>query len=180
MVANISCLKPQKAPLDFIRACRLVHEEIPDAHFLLVGDGVLRSAVEKEIIEKNLQGCVHLLGWRRDIPGIIQEIDVLALTSLWEGLPRVLPQAMACGVPVAATRVDGSPEAVRDEENGFLVNPGDVAAFARKLIFLLNNPGKAREMGKRGSELVEEFDCKKMVLDQEKLYGELLKAKGGI
>jgi len=177
VVANVSCLKPQKAPLDFIRACRLVHQEVPDAHFLMVGDGALRNAVEKDITEKNLQDCVHLLGWRRDIPEIMQEIDVLVLTSLWEGLPRVIPQAMAAQVPVVATRVDGSPEAVGDGKNGFLVDPGDVELCARKVIFLLKNPERARAMGKLGSELVAEFDCNKMVLDQERLYGELLKAR---
>jgi glycosyltransferase involved in cell wall biosynthesis len=173
VVAMISCLKPQKAPLDYVRACDLVKKEVPDAHFLLIGDGVLRGAVEKEIYRMNLRNCFRLLGWRRDIPEILHATNVLALTSLWEGLPKVLPQAMAAGVCIVATRVDGSPEAVRDGVNGFLVSPGDVSGLAEKVTFLLKDPAKASEMGKRGFELVGEFDINKMVIAQEKLYEEL-------
>ena len=67
---------------------------------------------------------LHLLGWRHDIAELLQVTDVLALTSRWEGLPRVFPQAMAAGVPIVATRVDGAPEAVIDGVNGFLLAPG--------------------------------------------------------
>lgn len=178
VVTMISCLKLQKAPLDFVRACELVKKAVPNTRFVLVGDGTLRGAVETEVNKRNLQNSFQLLGWRRDIPEILHSTDVLTLTSLWEGLPRVLPQAMASGVPIVATRVDGSPEAVRQGVNGFLVKPADVHGLAEKIIFLLKNPSKAAEMGKRGFDLVGEFDIHKMVADQEKLYDELLRNIG--
>ena len=174
VIAMIACLKPQKAPLDFIKVCDSVTKELPDAHFLLVGDGVLREAVENEIKGRKLQHCIHLVGWRNDIPEILNAIDVLVLTSRWEGLPRVFPQAMAAGVPVVATRVDGAPEAIKDGVNGFLLDPGDVEGIARKTIALIQSPFQLKSMGLQSRQMVEEFDIQRMVRQQEALYEELL------
>ena len=172
-IAMVACFKPQKAPLDFVRVAKKVLDERSEALFYLVGDGELRPQLEKLIEELNIRDKVVLLGWRRDIPEIMFSIDLLVLTSRWEGLPRVLPQAMATGLPVVATDVNGSPEAIRSGLNGYLVPPGDVKGMAKKIVYLLNNPEKAREMGKRGRELVEEFDIWKMVKQQEVLYQNL-------
>jgi len=178
VILMVSCLKPQKAPLDFVRACFIIKKKIKNASFLLAGDGILRPDIENEIKNKGLEGSFQLLGWRRDIPDLINASDVLVLTSFWEGLPRVIPQAMAASVPVVATRVNGSPEAVTEGENGFLLNPGDVEGIAGKTVFLLENPEKAKEMGQKGSFMVKEFDIHKMVADQERLYAELLNFVG--
>jgi glycosyltransferase involved in cell wall biosynthesis len=174
VVAMIACLKPQKAPLDFIRVCAHVAREIPHAYFLVVGDGELREAVEHEIKDRKLQHRLYLLGWRTDIPEILNAIDVLVLTSRWEGLPRVFPEAMAAGVPVVATRVDGAPEAIKDGVNGFLFAPGDVTGIAHQTIALIKNPLQRRSMGRQGSQMVEEFAIERMVQQQESLYDMLL------
>ena len=177
-VAMIACFKPQKAPLDFVRVAKRVLDEREDALFYLVGDGLLRPQVEKLIEELNIGDKIVLLGWRRDIPEIMHSIDLLVLTSLWEGLPRVLPQAMASSVPVVATNVNGAPEAIRDGLNGYLLPPGDIAGMAKKIVYLINNPDEARAMGRKGRKLVEEFDVWKMVKQQEVLYQNL--SAGGI
>jgi glycosyltransferase involved in cell wall biosynthesis len=173
VIALIACFKPQKAPLDFVRVAKMVLDERSDALFYLVGDGRLRFQIEQLIEELNIRDKVILLGWRRDIPEIMHSIDLLVLTSLWEGLPRVLPQAMASGVPVVATNVNGAPEAIRNGLNGYLLPPGDRAGMAKKIIYLINNPEEARKMGRKGRELVEEFDIWKMVKQQEVLYHNL-------
>ena len=173
-IAMVACFKPQKAPLDFVRVAKVVLDEIGSARFFLVGDGILRPQVEALIRELQVSDKVILLGWRRDIPEIMHSIDLLVLTSLWEGLPRVLPQAMASGIPVVATDVDGSPEAVKNGLNGFLLPPGDVTGMARKVVYLLKNPEVARAMGQKGRALVEEFNILKMVEDQETLYAKLI------
>ena len=173
VIAMIACFKPQKAPLDFVRVAKMVSDERSDALFYLVGDGRLRTQIEQLIEELNIRDRVILLGWRRDIPEIMHSIDLLVLTSLWEGLPRVLPQAMASGVPVIATNVNGAPEAIRNGLNGYLLPPGDIAGMATKIIYLINNPEEARKMGRKGRELVEEFDIWKMVEQQEVLYHNL-------
>jgi glycosyltransferase involved in cell wall biosynthesis len=178
LVAMIACFKPQKAPLDFIAVCAQVGRIMPHAHFLLIGDGELRDCIEEEIETHQLQDRVHLLGWRQDIPEILNAIDVLALTSRWEGLPRVIPEAMAAGIPAVVTSVDGVPEAIRDGINGYLLLPGDINGIAEKIIFLLQHSDQAREMGKRGQDMVEEFDVYRMIRQQEMLYDTLLAPTG--
>ena len=173
LVAMIACFKPQKAPLDFIRVAKVVLDEMSDVHFLLVGDGVLRPAIEKLIRELEIRDNILLAGWRRDIPAIMQCIDLLVLTSLWEGLPRVLPEAMASGIPVVASKVNGSPEAIKDGVNGYLLPPRAIREMAQKVIELLQDPQKASAMGEKGRELVQEFDIWKMVQQQEILYANL-------
>jgi glycosyltransferase involved in cell wall biosynthesis len=179
LVTMIGCLKPQKAPLDYVEVAHLVLQE-KDAYFILVGDGILRATVEKQMAALGLGGRLKLLGWRRDIAEILAATDIFVLTSLWEGLPRVLPQAMIMGIPIVATKVDGTPEAVIDGVNGFLVEPHDLKGMAEKIVYFLSHSEKAVEMGKQGKEMVEEFDIGKMVSEQEKLYLSLLREKGRI
>ena len=177
LVTMIGCLKPQKAPLDYVEVAHQVLQE-QDAHFILVGDGILRKKVEKLVTTLGLGERFKLLGWRRDIPEILAVTDIFVLTSLWEGLPRVLPQAMIMGIPIVATKVDGTPEAVTNGVNGFLIEPRDVKGMTAKILYLLDNPGKARDLGKQGRKMVGKFDIWKMVTEQEKLYLSLLREKG--
>jgi len=174
LVGMVACLKPQKAPLDFVRVAGQVAALVPEAHFLLVGDGALRGAVEEAIEAHSLAGRFHLLGWRRDIPSILKNLSLVALTSRWEGLPRIVPEAMAAALPVVATRVDGTPEAVEEGVTGFLAEPGDTAAMAARIGWLLRHPEQGRRMGRAGRERVDAFDIDAMVRRQESLYAELL------
>jgi glycosyltransferase involved in cell wall biosynthesis len=174
LVTMIACLKPQKNPLGFVDVAARVHRQVPEAHFLLVGDGQLRVQVEHAVREAHLQPVFHLAGWRTDIPAILHRTGVLVLSSRWEGLPRVLPQAMAAGVPVVATAVDGSPEAVWDGATGYLVARDALRDMAEKVVHLLRNPDLARRMGRQATGLVTEFDARTMVRRQEALYDTLL------
>jgi len=175
LVGMVACLKPQKNPVDFVRVAEIVAARVPEAQFLLVGDGVLRPAVEEQLRRSGLEGRFIMAGWRRDVETIIPCLDVLALTSLWEGLPRVFPQAMAAGRPVVAYRVASAPEAVADGLTGYLVAPGDVAGAAARIVTLLADPPLARRMGAAGRDRVGEFDADLMVLAQETLYERLLR-----
>jgi glycosyltransferase involved in cell wall biosynthesis len=174
VVGTVTRLSDQKAPLDFVAAAAKVVEYYPDVHFVVVGDGPLREEVEAEIAARNLGDHMHLTGLRRDVPDLMHSFDIFALSSLWEGLPRVLPQAMAAGLPIVATAVDGNAEAVTDGVNGFLTPPGDPEAFADALVRLLGNPDLARDFGKAGLQMVGEFGARKMVRDIEALYRKLL------
>ena len=177
VVAMVACFKPQKAPLDFVKTARLVIDEHERVEFLLVGDGVLRSNIKELAEELKISDKVHLAGWRKDVPEIMNSIEILVLTSLWEGLPRVLPQAMAAGVPVVASDVNGSREAIHDGVNGFIIEPHDIQGMARRILYLLKHPDVARSMGKKGTEMVREFDIWKMLKQQELLYSSLTGSK---
>jgi glycosyltransferase involved in cell wall biosynthesis len=174
VVIMVACLKPQKAPLDYVRVCSSIAKKLPHAHFLLAGDGELRRTLEAELHASDFAARFHVLGWQRDIPSLLHASDLLVLTSRWEGLPRVIPQAMSAGLPVVVTGVDGSPEAVRQGRTGFVFEAGDIDGMAEKTIYLLEHMSEVRRMGQAAQALVDEFDIDKMVADQEALYREQL------
>jgi len=174
VVGLIGNLKPQKAPLDFVELAARVAARSPEARFFLAGDGELRAEVERRIARCGLDGRLTLLGWRHDVPALLGALDVLVLTSAWEGLPRVCPQAMAAGRPIVATAVDGVPEAVQHGRNGLLFPPGDVETGAAHVLALLADPALRRRMGDAGRANAGEFAADRMIAELERLYSELL------
>lgn len=177
VIGSVTRLSPQKAPLDFVRAAGLVAKTRPDAYFVMVGDGAMRPEVEALAIEVGIKDHLILTGLRRDVPELMAAFDIFALSSLWEGLPRVLPQAMATGLPLVATATDGSVEVVVDGVNGLLVPPGEPEKFGQALLRLLNDPALAQQMGEAGRERVAEFSDRRMVEQIAALYRELLQQK---
>ena len=173
VVGMIACLKPQKAPLDFVSVAARVAAELPAAHFVLVGDGVLRPQVEAAVREAGLAGRLHLLGWRHDVDRLLKTFDLVLHTSRWEGLPRVFLEAMAAQRAVVATDVDGAPDVVRDGVNGFLRPPGDVRGLAASVTLLLRDAALRSRMGRAGLEEAGEFEIDRMVEQQERLYAAL-------
>jgi glycosyltransferase involved in cell wall biosynthesis len=170
LIGMVAPFKPQKSPRDFVRVAALVCRRQSDAHFVMVGDGELRQAVEEEIRRLDLVQSITLLGWRRDVPEIMKCLDVFLLTSRWEGLPRVYLEALSCGVPVVGTCVDGAAEVVINGVNGFLAEPGDTEGLADRILWLLNHAEEAKVMGLRGMTLSEKFDCNEVVRQQEHRY----------
>ncbi len=177
VVGTVTRLSPQKAPLDFVRAAALILHEVPECWFVMVGDGPLRGEVEKLAADLGLAERLVLTGLRRDVPELMAMFDLFALSSLWEGLPRVLPQAMATGLPLVATTSDGNAEAIEPGVNGLLTPPGDPAALAQAVISLLQEPIRAKQMGQAGRLRAPEFDVQRMVAQIDALYRELLQAK---
>jgi glycosyltransferase involved in cell wall biosynthesis len=174
LVGMIACLKPQKRPVDFVRVAARVYREEPAAQFFLAGDGELRPRVEAAIARLGLDGIFHLLGWRRDVRRLLGAADVLVLTSLFEGLPRVSLQAMAAGRPMVATAVDGTPEAVVDGRTGFLFEPGDVEGCARHVLRLIRDRELARAMGEEASRRIEGYRLETTLRTLEAFYERLL------
>jgi glycosyltransferase involved in cell wall biosynthesis len=175
VVLNVSCLKPQKDPRLFVQVAAEALGRHPDAVFLHAGDGELREQVEADIAARRLQGRVRLLGWRRDVPDLLHLADVLLLTSRWEGLPQVFPQAMAAAKPIVATAVDGAPEAIAHGETGFLAPHGDAAGLAAALCRLIADPDLRRRMGEAGRRRAAAFSQAEMVRDLDAFYERLLR-----
>jgi glycosyltransferase involved in cell wall biosynthesis len=170
---TVGRLSDQKAPLDALEAFARVAARHPEARFVFVGDGPLRDRLEREVAAKSLGGAVRFTGLRRDVREFLSSFDAFVLSSRWEGLPRVVPQAMAAGLPVVATAVDGTPEAIAPGVSGELVSPGDVAALAERMAELAAEPARARAMGERGRERVEPFSARAMVDELAGLYAAL-------
>lgn len=122
----------------------------------------------------------RLLGWREDVAGLLAATDVLLLTSLYEGLPRVVLQAMAAGKPVVATAVSGTPEAVKEGVTGFLHPPHDASGMARSLERILKDRVLGKKMGIAGRKgLKGSFLITEMLSQIEDLYQEVMDGKKG-
>ena len=173
LVLQVCCLKPQKDPAAFVRLAVQLRSRFPRTTYLLAGDGELRPALERAIVQGGVQDTVRLLGWRRDVPDLLHACDLVVLTSLWEGLPQVFPQAMAASKPIVATAVDGAPEAVVPGENGFLVAPRDPAALASAVTQLLADANLRRSMGKNGQARAAAFSQEAMVRTLDEFYATL-------
>jgi glycosyltransferase involved in cell wall biosynthesis len=174
VVGMVACFKPQKCPVDFVDVAARVLKDNKRVHFIMAGDGELRTQVEARIRETGIGGHITLLGWRDNMPEVYRNLDIVVLTSLWEGLPCVFSEAMACDLPIVATNVDGAREAIIDGENGFLHEPRDISGMAASVLRLINDAQLRIDMGRRGRERVMEFDISTSVSNLEQAYEECL------
>lgn len=179
VVGTVGRLSRQKNPLDFVRTADKVKKQFPSTQFVFVGDGPLRRETETLIKAAGLTGDIVLTGLRTDIPELLRCMDVFILTSLWEGLPRVIPQAMACGVPVAANAVDGVCEVIEDGINGFLIPPGNTDLMAAQIVRILKEDSLRQTFIRKGQETAgKRFSLTDMIQKLEALYEERLLLKG--
>lgn len=174
VVGSVTRLSPQKAPLDLIDAFGHIQRQFPHAWFIVVGDGPLRPDVEARIQQLGLGDRLILTGLRRDVPELMAAFDIFVLSSLWEGLPRVLPQAMATGLPIVCTAADGTAEAIEEGVNGFLVGKGETAVLAARVLQLLQDGELRRTMGENGRCRAPQFSAETMVQEIDTLYRRLL------
>jgi len=137
LVVGVGALVPQKDPLTFVRAIAVVRRLRPEMQALWVGDGELREQVEREIARLELGDTLHLAGFRTDVDALMAAGDVFAMSSVFEGLPLVVMDAFALGVPVVATAGSGVPELVDDATTGLLVPVGDADALGAAVARLL-------------------------------------------
>lgn len=174
VVGMVACFKPQKAPLDFVEVAARVLAETDKTHFVMIGDGELRPDIEDRIRKHGIGSNITLLGWQSDMPEVYRNLDIVVLTSLWEGLPRIFSEAMASGLPIVATNVDGAREAVIDGDNGFLHQPHDIEGMARSVVKLAADSELRDMMGRTGKSRAMEFDISTSVERQDSAYQECL------
>ncbi len=163
----------QVARLDYLKdhitairtMARLVHQ-VPEAKLLLVGDGPKREVIEAEIKAQRLEGAVRLLGEREDVPELLWAADVCLLTSISEGIPVTLIEAMAAELPVVATKVGGVPEVVLHGQTGFLSPAGDDADLADCLLRLAHDSPLRRQLGRAGRRRAEEMFSQRLMHQQ--------------
>lgn len=168
VVGMIACLKQQKDPLLYVEAADLVTRELPNVYFLLIGDGELRDAVLKRAAEMKHPERFRHVGWIQNPEQILAQLDLLVLTSLWEGVPRVIPEATLSGVSVVASNIPGNREVIFSNRNGVLAEPRNQRDFADKILELLTHSPKVDPEIR--DKISREFDIDEMVRTQEKLY----------
>jgi glycosyltransferase involved in cell wall biosynthesis len=179
VVGMVARLVPDKDPLTFVRAAAQVSAMIPGARFLLVGDGPLRKDIEDEARALGLTGRLTVTGFRHDVPDLLASMDVVVLTSRWEGMPVSVLEAMASGKPLVASALPGLDAVIEDGRTGFLVPQGAEVHFARKVIDLLRDSGRRAAMGARARrKAAEEFGVERMVSATADLYRSTLASSG--
>jgi glycosyltransferase involved in cell wall biosynthesis len=163
-----------------LRAFVAVHERYPEAVLLLVGKGSLQGETEALVRELSLVTAVRFLGVRNDVPAVVSAGDAYVMSSAWEGMPMVLLEAAAGGLPIVATRVGGNPEVVLEGDNGFLAPPRDHRALASAMVRLMElTDAERRAMGERGREHVRaHYGLARVVERWEAVYQDVLARKG--
>jgi glycosyltransferase involved in cell wall biosynthesis len=155
VVGSIGRFVAYKGYSYLLEAARLVREKMPEAHWVLVGDGELRTELEAQSRRLGLEGRVRFAGWQERTPEYLALFDLFVLPSLGEHFGRVLLEAMAMAKAVVATNAGGVPEIVRDGETGILVPPADPAAMAAVVVSLLLDPAAAARLGAAGRRRAE-------------------------
>lgn len=177
LVGIVGRLFPIKNHRLFLQAAAKIAARHP-ARFVIVGDGALRSALEQQARELGIVDRVLFTGWRRDLPGIYADLDVLVVSSDNEGTPVSAIEAMAAGCPVVATRVGGLPDLINDSTIGRLVPPRAADALAGAVLDLIQSPETARELGRNAREAVRKrFAATRLIGDIDYLYRQLLEEK---
>jgi glycosyltransferase involved in cell wall biosynthesis len=162
----------------FLDAAARIASQEPLARFVVVGDGVLRETLENQARDLSIDDRVVFTGWRRDLPRICADLDVLVVSSDNEGTPVSAIEAMAAGCPVVATRVGGLPDLIESNKTGRLVPPRDAEALAHSVIGLLKDSSLAREIGKQARESARQcFTVQRLLGDMDRLYCQLLAGK---
>jgi len=171
VVGNVAALVPHKGQRYLIDAAHLVVQQVPDARFVILGEGELREHLEKQVREHHLEKHVLLPGFRTDVLGCLKGFDLFAMSSITEGLGTSLLDAMACARPIVATRAGGIPEIVEDGVNGLLVPARDHQALAEAIVRALKNPELRQRMGDAGFARVNErFTVERMVSETAGVY----------
>lgn len=169
---------PVKAYPTLLQAAKLIFDEIPMAHLVMVGDGPQLEALVQLAEEYQIAARVHFLGARKDVPEILRAFDVFVLSSESEGMSNTILEAMASARPVVATAVGGNPELVVDRETGLLVPPHDPPAMAAAIMKLLRDTALCRQMGWLGRQRVEEkFSLEVMVQNYANIYLEAFRRR---
>jgi glycosyltransferase involved in cell wall biosynthesis len=171
IVGNVAALVPHKGQRHLIEAAAIVVKRVPDARFVIAGEGELRPALERQIKDHHLEKHVFLTGFRPDVVSVHKAFDIFVMSSVSEGLGTSLLDAMACGKPIVATTAGGMPEVVKDGQTGILVAPRDHEAMADAIIRLLSDAAARRAMGAAGEARARAyFSAERMVRDTVELY----------
>lgn len=174
-IAFVGRLILNKGPQHLVEALPEIFRRHPKAELWMIGDGPLRASLEQRCSELNVTDRVQFLGTRNDVDALLRQCDLFVRPSLMEGLPLTVLEAMASGLPVVATDVGGTAEAVQHEETGLLIQPGNVPALTEALCSLLASPERRSEMGAAARARVEQdFGWHRLVRDTVNVYVDAL------
>jgi glycosyltransferase involved in cell wall biosynthesis len=172
IAVNVGRMVPQKGQMHLLDAFQMVLKERPDARLVMLGDGEERAKLEARVRELGIEGGVLFTGYRGDVERVLAASEIFVLSSLWEGLPVALLEAMAAGCAPVATAVGGVPGVLHGEDTGLLVPPADPRALADALLMLFNDPERAARIGREAQSWVQKhYSMEAWIGKLERLYG---------
>ena len=175
VLCTIGRLHLQKDFSTVLRALNLIEFKMRNPKLLIVGDGPLRDSLERETKGLGIEKYVNFLGFREDIPILINLSDIIILSTKWEGLPLTPLEAGASRKPIIASNIEGVKETIIDDKTGFLFNPGSAEDLAEKILTLYNQEELRKKTGENAFRFVSEnFSKERMIQEYENLYKEIL------
>ena len=175
VVGQVGRLSDQKAPDTFVKAAKLIKEKIPKAYFILVGDGELRGQIEKMIHEARLDNSFLITGWIDNPAAYMKIMNVGTLLSRWEGFGLVLPEYMACRVPIVATDVDAIPNIIQDSKNGILVRKNNFEAVSKAVNELFDKSSLRKQLINNTEQVAnEKYNAIRLTHESIQMYLRLL------
>jgi len=174
VIGIVGRLERQKDHNTFLEAAANIKQMLPEARFLIVGDGSLREELISRARDLDLLPTVIFCGIRKDMPAVLGAIDLLVFSSRWEGLPVALLEGMASGLPIVSTAVGGIPGVVLENESALLVPPENPEELAKACVFMLQNKELADKFGRAGRRRAfEKYSMQAMISYTVELYGNL-------
>lgn len=178
IIGNVAALVPHKGQKDLIAAAAKVVRAVPDARFVILGEGELRPVLEQQVKSLGLERHVFLPGFRADALSLQKSFDIFVMSSITEGLGSAMLDALACGTPVVGTYAGGIPEAIDNGRTGLLVKPHHPDALAAAIVRLLKDPALRARLGAAGRAHVETaFSVERMVEGTLAVYESRLAAR---
>ncbi|MDO4308532.1 MAG: glycosyltransferase family 4 protein [Eubacteriales bacterium] len=170
VVGMVGRLCKQKAPDVFVKAAKLIKQDIPSVHFIIVGNGEMEAEVRKYAEENGLSDSLHITGWVENPMSYVELFDVACLVSRWEGFGLALPEYMLAGKPIVATRVDAIPDIIKDGENGLLVEVDDITGIYMAIMRLNQNMKVRDALISKAKQSVIRFDAKRVSAEHQELF----------
>lgn len=178
LIGSVGRLEPVKGHAYLLEAFAALAPRFTDLYLALAGEGELLPQLRSRARSEGLADRILFLGWRDDIPGLLQAFDLFVLPSLNEGMGRALVEAMAAGLPIVAARAGGVPEVLAEGEAGLLVEAGSALALARGIETLLLDPARGVRLGTAARERAQRYSVEVMLEKLGALYRELLGSEG--
>ena len=171
VVGMVGRISPQKAPDVFVKMAKHVKDEVPNAHFIIVGNGNQEDEIRKYAEDNDFSNSLHITGWVDNPMSYVELFDVACLLSRWGGFGLALPEYMMAGKPIVASRVDAIPNIIRNGENGLLVEVDDDIGTSKAVLRILREDGLRKKIVAQGLEDVHNrFNARRVSEEHSKLF----------
>lgn len=179
VVGMVGRMSPQKAPDVFIKMAKQVKDKVPNAHFIIVGNGNQETKIRKYAEDNNFSESLHITGWVDNPMSYVEIFDVACLLSRWEGFGLALPEYMMAGKPIVASRVDAIPNIIRNGENGLLVEADDAHGASEAVLQIYQENDLKDRLVTQGLEDVHNrFNARRVSAEHGKLFERIMEDEG--